>query len=277
MSRLNWIVTPLALAIGLAGCAQQEGPSEAPDTTEQVAQYTIEDFLGATTYLGASFSPDGSRILVSSDESGVFNAYTIPIDGSAPVQLTFSDDDSVFVESYFPEDERFLFSQDKGGDELDHLFVQEEDGTVTDLTPGEGLKAIFEGWTQDDRHFIVATNERDQKFFDVYLYARDGYEREMIYQNDEGYDLQAVSPDLRYLALVKSRTTNDNDLYLFDRQGEKLTHLTPHEGDVSHEAEAFTIDGDGLYYLTDRDSEFKYLASYDPVSYTHLTLPTTSP
>lgn len=263
MSRLLWIVALMALAIVFTGCAQQEPSTESAEAPREIAQYSIEDFLGATDYTRASFSPDGSKILVSSDESGVYNAYAIPVDGSEPVQLTTSDDDSIFIESYFPEDERFLFSQDKGGDELDHLFVQELDGSVQDLTPGEGLKASFEGWTQDETHFIVATNERDQKFFDVYLYSRDGYVREMIYQNDEGYDVQAVSPDLRYLALVKSRTTNDNDLYLFDRQAEKLTHLTPHEGDVSYEAEAFTLDGSGLYYLTDLDSEFKYLASYD--------------
>lgn len=135
--------------------------------------------------------------------------------------LTGSDSDPIFIESYFPGDERFLFTRDEGGDELDHLFVRELDGTVRDLTPGEGFKASFEGWTQDDQHFVVATTERDERFFDVYLYSRDGYDREMIYQNNEGYDFEAI------------------------------------------EAKACSPNGSGLYYLTDKDSEYKYLAHYD--------------
>ena len=141
MFSVKSLVVPVGLAIALVGCAQPEAPPEdAAQQTREVAQYSIEDFLGATDYWGASFSSDGSKILVSSDESGIYNAVAIPVDGSDPVALTQSETDSVFAESYFPADERLLFSQDEGGNELDHLFVQELDGTVHDLTPGEGLK-----------------------------------------------------------------------------------------------------------------------------------------
>src|SRR5690606_39924115 len=81
----------------------------ADDRPRDVRQYTIEEFLGTTTILGASFSPDGSKILVSSDETGVFNAFAVPVDRGEPVQLTHSATDAVIVASYFPKDERFLY------------------------------------------------------------------------------------------------------------------------------------------------------------------------
>jgi len=40
-----------------------------------VRQYTIEQFMNTTAMFGASFSPDERSILVTSDQSGVFNAY----------------------------------------------------------------------------------------------------------------------------------------------------------------------------------------------------------
>ena len=51
-----------------------------------------------------------------------------------------------------------------GGNELDHIYVQEVDGTVTDLTPGEELKASFLGFSYDDTVFYIGSNERDKKY-----------------------------------------------------------------------------------------------------------------
>src|SRR3546814_9127016 len=61
--------------------------------------------------------------------------------------LTTSTTDSTFAISWFPNDARVLYSADQGGNELDHLYVREVDGTTRDLTPGEKVKAGFDGWS----------------------------------------------------------------------------------------------------------------------------------
>jgi dipeptidyl aminopeptidase/acylaminoacyl peptidase len=253
------LVVCISCTVGVAvGC------SPAPvETARKIRQYPIEDFLNITDYRGMSFSPDKTKILVSSDATGIYNADAFPVDEGQPRRLSSSATDSVFAEAYFPEDERFLFRSDRGGDELDHLFVQELDGSVRDLTPGEGLKADLLDFTHDGSAFIVITNERDARFFDVYLYSTADYERQMIFQNDEGYDLADISPDQRYLALVKTRTTYDSDIYLYDRQSSAMQHLTPHQGDVANIPQAFSADGSSLYFTTDEGSEFAYLMRYD--------------
>lgn len=241
--------------------ATGEAPADAAGT--DVPEYTIEEFLGTTSIFGASFAPDGSKILVSGDETGVFNAYAIPVGGGEPIQLTRSTDDAVRVISYFRDNERFLYTSDRGGDELNHIYVQTPDGTVQDLTPGEKLKANFLGWAADDESFFVGTNERDERCFDVYEINADDYDRSPIFENDPCFYPADVSPDRHYVALGKPRTTNDSDIFLFDRRTEELKNITEHTGNVQNSVADFTPDGRGLLYTTDKGSEFAYLARYD--------------
>jgi dipeptidyl aminopeptidase/acylaminoacyl peptidase len=229
----------------------------------EVRQYSIEEFLGSINYFGASFSPDNSKILVSSDASGIFNAYALPVAGGEPEPLTRSTTESIFAIGYFPSDERILYSSDQGGNELDHVFVRAPDGTARDLTPGEGLKAQFYGWARDDGSFFIGTNERDERYFDVYEYDVDSYEREMIYRNDEGYEFADVSPDRRLIALHKVVTNADSDIYLHDREAGETRLLTPHEGEINYFPETFSADGKSLYYRTDDGHEFVYLVRHD--------------
>ncbi|MGB7316100.1 MAG: hypothetical protein WA939_24455, partial [Nodosilinea sp.] len=215
--------------------------------------YSIEEFLGTTNYAGASFSHDNTTLLVSSDASGIYNAYTIRISDGTITPLTHSITDSIFAISYFPQDERFLYESDRGGNELSHLYVQSPDGTATDLTPGNEVKAIFLGWAQDDQSFFVGTNERDRRFFDAYEYHIESYQRDLIYANNEGLNFSGITCDRRTIALSKTETNADSDIYLYDRQTNQLAKITVHESDINHYPSGFSPDGKFLYYLTDKD------------------------
>ena len=230
----------------------------------QIPQYSIDDFMNSTRYSGASFSPDSSKLLVSNNSTGIFNVYAMTVDGSDTTQLTFSKSNAMLAISYFPEDERFLYTADQGGNELNHLYVVEMDGSAIDLTPGENLKASFTGWSGDYKSFFVQTNERDPRFFDVYEYQlAEGYPREMIFRNEEGYFPAQVSPDGRYLALAELITADNNNLHLQNLTNGERTLITPHGGNVSSAPSDFSPDGASLYYTTDEGSEFQQLMRYD--------------
>jgi Tol biopolymer transport system component len=89
--------------------------------------------------------------------------YALPVSGADPVQLTNSEDSAMFAVSWFPSDDRILYTYDQGGNELNHVLVRESDGSHRDLTPGEELKASFVGWADDGQSFFLATTERNQK------------------------------------------------------------------------------------------------------------------
>ncbi|MGB5408901.1 MAG: hypothetical protein WBN43_19220, partial [Thiogranum sp.] len=111
-----------ACLLVLAGCHWVDRPASAANPPPVSRQYTVEQFLDTTLIKGSSFSPDKSKILLSSDKAGVDNAFAIFADGSGSVPLTDSKADSVQVQGYFPHDERFLYLADRGGNELDHLY-----------------------------------------------------------------------------------------------------------------------------------------------------------
>lgn len=246
---------PLVFVTLAAACAR--------DTAREVQQYTVADFYQNDEYFGGSFSHDYTRLLVSSNRSGVYNAYAIPVAGGEPQALTQSTTDAIFAASFFPGDDRLLYTSDRGGNELTHVYVRETDGTTRDLTPGENLNAQFAGWAGDDRSFFVTSNERDQRFFDLYEYRADGYARTLLYRNTEGYLPGPVSRDKRYVALIRAHTTSDQDVYLHDRRSGRTTHLTPHQGSVAYAPQDFTPDGTALLLTADEGREFAALWRLD--------------
>ena len=256
-------VVPLGL-IASAGCGS--GSAETATASASVPQYSIEEFMATTRIGGASFSPDGRKLIFHNNSTGVFNVYEIPFEGGTPAALTHSTGDAVFSLGYFPADERFLYSSDRGGNELTHVYVRERDGSTRDLTPGDTVRASFAGWAFDDRSFFVSTNERDSRYMDLYEYATDGYARTLLFKNDGAFGLGPISRDKRYLALIRPRSNNDSDIHLYDRRTRQTKHITPHTGDVSNSPVAFSPDGRALLFVTDKGHEFDYLARYDLAS-----------
>jgi dipeptidyl aminopeptidase/acylaminoacyl peptidase len=226
-------------------------------------RYTIEQFMATTGISGASFSADEKRILFSSNESGIYNVYSIAATGGAPTPLTKSTTDSTYAVSYFYDDDRILFTRDKGGDENNHVFVRELDGTEKDLTLGDKLKANFAGWRPDGSAFYIGTNERDAKFFDIYKYDAKTYARTMLFKNEGGSNPAAISRDERWIALNKPNTTSDSDIYLYDATTKETRHITPHKGSVSFSAATFDPASKKLFFMSNETGEFTSVRTYD--------------
>jgi len=260
----------LPLLAFAAACRTGGAPSPGSDTVSAQSfapqQYAVADFYKNADFFGASWSPDRTKILVSSNVSGIWNAYTVSTAGGAPQPLTQSTSNSVFAFSYFPHDERILYSSDQGGNELSHVYVRNVDGTSTDLTPGAKLKAGFNGWAGDDRSFFVSTNERDAQKFDLYEVTVDGLKRTLFFRNDDGLNLGPISRDKRYIALVKSRTTSDADIFVHDRQSGTTKNITQHTGAINNSPADFSPDGTKLLFVSDSGREFASLRSYDLAS-----------
>lgn len=266
------------LAAALGGCGPSESPPapqadqaepaepaapEATPTSDEVPEYTIEQFMDTERVFGASFSPDGREVAYSSNRSGVFNVYAQPVAGGEAVQLTASTTDPKFAQAFFPNDNRLVFSGDQGGNELDHVYVRNPDGSVIDLTPGDKLKASFAGFSADGSKLWITTNERDPGVFDLYEYDSETLERELVMENTVNAFPGPISPDGRYMALGKVHLRSDSDILLWSRETGEITPLVADEGEVANQAATFSADGSALFYLTDRGSEFTYLVRRD--------------
>jgi dipeptidyl aminopeptidase/acylaminoacyl peptidase len=253
------VIAMILAAASLA--AMRPAFAEAP-AGRPAKQYTMEQLLDTTAIQGASFSADESRILFSSNKTGIWNAYTIPVGGGAWTAVTKSTKDSTYAVSYFPNDNRILITRDQGGNELNHLYVLGEDGAERDLTPGDKLKAQFVKWTPDGAAFFVMTNERDRRFFDTYRYDAKTYERAMFFENKDGYLPSSVSDDAKWVSLEKPTTTNDSDIYLWNASSKETKQISKHTGNANYESAGFDRASKYLYFVTDSAGEFRSLNRY---------------
>jgi dipeptidyl aminopeptidase/acylaminoacyl peptidase len=260
MSTIRMLVPISALAVCLQAANAAAPLKEAPK------RYTIGQFMATTSISGASFSKDEKHILLSSDESGIVNAYAMPVGGGKPVPMTRPTTDSTYAVGYFYNDDRILFTRDHGGNENNHVFVRELDGTEKDLTPGARLKASFAGWRPDGTAFYVSTNERDPKFFDLYRYDARTYARTMMYKNETGFNTSAISRDERWLALQKTVTTADSDIYLYNVATREAKNITPHSEPASFSASTFDPASRRLFFTTNAGREFAAIRTYDLAS-----------
>ena len=247
----------------LLACDQSPHTEETPGKP-----YSAAAFYENTTYrmpAGYAWSVDGDRLLIGADNQGTLNAYELPVSGGPPAALTHSTVTPRRPLSWFPEDDRLLYAADNQGDELDHIYVLTPEGETIDLTPGSDLRAMFMGWSASNDTLYLATNERDSGVFDLYGYAAEGYERELLFQNNENWELGTISPDGRYVALLRQNSSADNDIYVLDRDADAAspTHITPHEGNIKHAVHEFTPDNRALLYGSDEGSEFMGVWRWD--------------
>lgn len=267
-ARQWWIVVATVAGLGLAACSEP-AQEAAPGVSAALSQYDAATFFETTSYIMASsganvFSPDGADILMTSDESGVYNVYSVPVAGGGATRLTDSETSATFALGWFPGDRRLLFTSDVGGNELNHVYARATSGEVTDLTPGENVKAAFESWTADGSGLWLITNERDPQSFDLYLYATADYSRQLVYENTGSYGIGGVSRDGRWLALGKPTSSKNSNVYVVDlASDDKAVRLaTEHEGDVSNAFLAFSPDSGAVIYGTDEFGEFRQAWSF---------------
>lgn len=271
MRTATHISTFIGLSLVAAGAAYAQPTPAAKAASAKPVRYSAKTFFDTTSYAlasgaGYAFSADGKSLLIASDQSGVFNAYMLPVTGGAAVPVTASKDNATFPATFFPADSRILFTADKGGNELNHVYVRERDGTVRDLTPGEKVKAAFLGWSKDGRTFYLTSNERDPQMFDIYAFDAASYAKTLAFQN-QGFEVGAISDDGRHVALLKNRTSADNNLYLADlTTGGAPKLITEHQGNISYGAYDFTPDGRTLVYSTNEAGEFSQAWTYELAS-----------
>ncbi|WP_430967930.1 alpha/beta fold hydrolase [Spongiimicrobium sp. 2-473A-2-J] len=247
----------LALAL-VWGC--KEEPKE-KDIAANLKTYTIKQMMDNETVFGGSFSPDKSKLLISSNRSGIYNMYALSIATGDPIPVTASDSSSVFAISYFPKDERMLFRMDNNGNEIFHIYLRDTDGNHKDLTPDDGARTNFYGWAKDDQSFFFTSNKRDKRYMDLYEMDLENFKPTMLYQNDEGYSLGGLSNDKNYLPLSKAINTNDSDLFLYNLKDKSLVKINKNQS--ANSSQDFSNDGKSFYYTTDDNAEFAYLMRYD--------------
>jgi|TARA_B110001452_G_scaffold84617_1_gene69149 dipeptidyl aminopeptidase/acylaminoacyl peptidase len=223
--------------------------------------YDIEEFFNNVAISGGYFSSSSDKLIYSSNESGIYNIYEVNINNGVASQLTHSEKESFFIRSYVPNSDAFLYSADKGGNEISHLYLQKRDGDVLDLTPGENEKSSFYKWSKDSTILYYLSNKRDSRYFDLYKMSVSDWKSSLIYENNNNMSVSSISDNEEYLLLSNSITTSENNFFLFEVSSGKVSEISSAPG--SYSSAGFSSENKSFFYITDVGKEFAYLMEYN--------------
>ncbi len=249
------------LLISVIACKKEDSTKEINKQTKEIVQYSIEQFYKNKNVNGGAFNNDETKLLVNSNETGIYNVFEINIKSGQKKQITFSKKESFFAIDEVPGSKDILYTADKGGDENNHIYLLAKDSSSTDLTPGDEVKVNFGGWSEDKKFMFYSSNKRDKKFFDLYKMNLTDWKSNMIYKNEKGLNIGAVSNDENTFSISKSITTSEDKLFLFNRKNKKMTEISNKPG--VYNSSGFSKNDQYFYYTTDVDKEFTYLVQYE--------------
>ena len=179
--------------------------------------------LTDSTYseIDPDWSPDGSKIAYSSEQTGLWEIYVMDADGIAPLQLTGLG--NCYAPQWSPDGSLIAFYREQGG--LTQIYLMNSDGSHPHPITDVAIHAYSPYWSPDGNRIAYISN--DSSPIGVYAIDLDGNSPELLLGNWLPRSV-AWSPDGRWLALslyfdVFSTTT---DIVLYDLQFGSFTRLT---------------------------------------------------
>ncbi len=235
-----------------------------PDIPEQLSQRLNQYQNARAAYLQA-WLPSSNGILISTrfGETSQFHRLAAP--GAARQQLTFFEE-PVGGARMNPNPDRngFLFRKDLNGSEFYQLFFFDLDtGTSQLLTDGKSRNGGALWSNQGDR-FAFFSTRRNGRDWDLYLADLQHPQRaEPILTEGGAWTAVDWSPDDRQLLVGKYVSASESYVYQLNLETQQLTPFQPTSEKVAYTGAAYSKDGQGIYFISDRNSEFQRLQYAD--------------
>lgn len=160
-----------------------------------------------------------------------------------------------------------LFCMDQGGNEHEQIYLLEKGATEPrDLTKQPEARHFLGGLSPDGRTLSYASNARTPETFDIWTCDMVTGEKKMVLENHDHYNWpaqEALSPNGRYLLYNKLLGQSDNALWMLDLSCGQAVRVPPDSLVSAETNPTWRHDSAGFFLVTDRDSEFPYIAYYD--------------
>lgn len=211
--------------------------------------------------------PTKREMLIATFFGTTSQIHQVKFPGGARTQLTFFDDRPTMGVSY-PSVDRgcFIFSKDVGGNENHQIYRFDEfTSEISLLTDGQSKNSAGV-WSNDGKKVAYCSTLRNGTDTDLYLLDPDrpGSGQILAQLSGGGWKVLDWSPDDRSVLVQEMISVNQSFLWLFDVETGKRTLITPKSDElVSYVDAKYFPDGNRLYVVTDRDSEFQRLGVLD--------------
>lgn len=261
-------VSRLILAAAIAAvCA---GPAAAEKALADVELISRDALFGNPEKLAVQMSPDGKYLSWVAPLDGVLNIWVAPADDLAKAKAV-TDDKARGIRNYFwsYRSATLLYLRDTGGDEDFHLFsVDVGSGVKRDLTAYPKTRAMFNQASHlHPDHVLVAMNDRDPKWHDLYKVNLADGKRELVQKNEQEIANYFSDADLKVRMAQKSRADGGQDLLEPDGKGGwKKSGDVPFEDSLLTSPMGYTTDGKTQYLTDSRGRDTAALFAVDVAS-----------
>ncbi len=260
---MNRFLPPLSLFLALAVVAtnvRAAGPDDVPLIPRA-------SFFGNPEKARARLSPDGKRLAYVAPVEGVLNVWVSPDDDPAKAKpVTFDKHRGIFSYFWAYTSKHILYTQDKNGDEDDHVYsINLETGEIKDLTPIAKIAAQIEGVSEKfPEEILVGINDRgERRYHDIYRVNLVTGERKLIQENP-GFDGFLTDDDFRVRFAVQTTPDGGQELLkpVAESKWEPMIKISSQDSMTSGPA-GFDRAGEHLYFIDSRDRNTSALTSID--------------
>ncbi len=158
-----------------------------------------------------------------------------------------------------------FFTMDLGGNEQEQIhYLCMDSKEVKNLTQNNDARYQLGGVKPDGKTVVFACNARNPKNFDLCQLDSQTGNQEILFENTDSYNTPAaLSPNGRYLLYNKLKAQSDNCLWILDTETRTTKNIDSNANYAQYTSPTWKHDSSGFYFLTDKGSEFLYLAYYD--------------
>jgi len=231
-----------------------------PRANVQLAE-RLHAYLAARQARLLDWSPAG-QLLIATRFGNVDELHLVAAAGGERRQLTFGSEpvrDAWF--SPDPWQEAFVFSRDSGGNGQYQLYYQSLKSPLAHrLTDGNADNGAVV-WSNSGHEFAFLSAAPGGGGESIAVLApRSGAAARVVVAGDGAFWVPLDwSPDDRRLLVSKAVAPGEAHLYVVDLDSGKQQELEPHAPNGAIGAARFSRDGQGVYMISDRDSEFRQL------------------
>ena len=223
----------------------------------------LSGYLSARQATPLDWSPKG-QLLIATRFADVDQLHLVEQAGGARRQITFLHE-PITEAAFSPDSARsaFVFLKDSGGNENAQLYYQHlSDPAAKMLTDGKSLNGA-PIWSNSGREVAFFSNARDGRSFDIDIVDPESgtLPRLAVAGDDSGAAWSALdwSPDDSKLLVRKQVSISEAYLYIVDLNSGQKREVEPGAVKVGIAGAKFSRDGQGVYLISDRDSEFARL------------------
>ncbi len=233
-----------------------------PEAPADLAE-KLDGYLNARQATPLGWSPKG-QLLIATRFGDVDQLHLIDQAGGARRQLTFLHE-PIAAAAFSPDPARnaYVYLKDTGGNENTQLYYQRVGEPAAKLlTDGKSMNGA-PLWSNSGREVAFFSTARDGRSYDIDIVDPEtGTLPHLALAGDSsGAAWVALdwSPDDSKLLVLKAVSIDESYLYVVDLNSGQKREVDPAPAKVGIAGAKFTRDGQGVYFISDRDGEFSRL------------------